>query len=294
MRKIGSILTLVFVAVSGYLLWPSLKTIAPKLLTEVQVLSGQVFTLIDQNKKTDTSKEVKGESTTGFFINDLDESITSSGVIAETNSARASSGLAPLLYNDKLSRSAMIKVNDMITKQYFEHASPTGVTVSDLGNEVGYSYITIGENLALGDFTSNNDVVTAWMKSPGHRANILNTKYTEIGVAARKATYQGNTVWFVVQHFGAERTMCPDVDQNLKLTIDSLRARIKSLEDRLTTMRTALQKPDAPIQPNYQQKVDAYNSLAKQYEDLNDTVANDIGSYNTEVRSFNKCLSKYQ
>jgi uncharacterized protein YkwD len=53
-----------------------------------------------------------------------------------------------------------------------------------LAKKVNYEYVVVGENLAEGDFTSDADLVKGWMDSPGHRANILNTKYEEIGIAS--------------------------------------------------------------------------------------------------------------
>jgi len=107
--------------------------------------------------------------------------LTVKGVIDNTNKQRALNGDLPVLKeNFKLNFSAEKKLQDMFVKQYFEHNSPEGIGVGDLGLQAGYEYIIIGENLALGNFKDDASLVDAWMASPGHRANILNKKYTEI------------------------------------------------------------------------------------------------------------------
>jgi uncharacterized protein YkwD len=90
----------------------------------------------------------------------------------------------------------------MFENQYFAHESPTGEKVSDLAKKFGYDFLLIGENLAMGNFSSDEDLVLAWMESPGHRENILNEKYQEIGVAVKKGIFEGKEVWIAVQHFG--------------------------------------------------------------------------------------------
>lgn len=109
--------------------------------------------------------EVEGEI-------DTEVSLSNSGILAETNSERARLGLSPLRISSNLNAAATLKVIDMFARQYFEHTSPTGVTISDLSESVGYDYILVGENLALGNFSSDAALVAAWMGSPGHRANI--------------------------------------------------------------------------------------------------------------------------
>ena len=66
-----------------------------------------------------------------------------------------------------------------------------------------YPYLAAGENLALGDFKNANELVAAWMASPGHRANILNGVYRDIGVATGFDAFEGRKTIIVVQIFGA-------------------------------------------------------------------------------------------
>lgn len=122
-----------------------------------------------------------------------------------TNADRQSQNLTTLKVSPVLEKAATLKANDMSTKGYFAHVSPEGYSPWHWFNEVGYSFIYAGENLAV-NFTESQDVETAWMNSPGHRANILNDKFTEIGIATQTGTYEGRSAIFVVQLFGKPLT----------------------------------------------------------------------------------------
>ena len=132
-----------------------------------------------------------------------------SQIIAQTNLQRQENGNLPALKeNAELDATAAAKANDMFINQYFEHVSPSGIGPGDLAQKNGYSYIVEGENLILGNFSSEKEVVQDWMNSPGHRANILNVRYTDIGVSIIKGTYKGQTVWIGVQEFGLPSSVC--------------------------------------------------------------------------------------
>jgi uncharacterized protein YkwD len=149
-------------------------------------------------------------------------SLNPSEIIYWTNIARSDNGGLPALNeNSILDKIAKIRTDDMFAKQYFDHYSPTGDNVSLEANANGYSYITIGENIALGNFGSSRDLVTAWMNSPGHRANILNTSYMDIGVAAEQGEYQGSEVWISSEVFGEPLSKCPSPDASLKQEISN-------------------------------------------------------------------------
>lgn len=113
----------------------------------------------------------------------LDSSVTAyeSEVVRLVNEARKQNGLSPLTTNWELSRVARYKSQDMVDKRYFSHTSPTYGSPFDMMKAFGISYRTAGENIAYGQRTPQ-EVVNAWMNSPGHRANILNGSFTQIGV----------------------------------------------------------------------------------------------------------------
>lgn len=102
-------------------------------------------------------------------------------VIRLVNEIRVQNGLKPLTENWELSRVARYKSQDMVDNRYFSHTSPTYGTPFQMIKAFGLSYRSAGENIAYGQKTPQA-VVNAWMNSSGHRANILNSSYTQIGV----------------------------------------------------------------------------------------------------------------
>lgn len=98
------------------------------------------------------------------------------------NQQRASNGLPNLKIDNEVQNVARIKAKDMVQNNYFSHTSPTYGSPFDMLNSFKVSYKTAGENIAGN--SSNKAAVTAWMNSPGHKANILNSSfnYTGIGV----------------------------------------------------------------------------------------------------------------
>lgn len=102
-------------------------------------------------------------------------------VIRLVNENRAENGLKPLTYDWELSRVARYKSQDMKDKKYFSHTSPTYGSPFQMIKSFGISYRSAGENIARG-YATPKAVVDGWMNSSGHRANILNSSFTRIGV----------------------------------------------------------------------------------------------------------------
>ncbi len=102
-------------------------------------------------------------------------------VVRLVNVYRSNAGLKPLLADAELSYIARLKSQDMCDKKYFSHTSPTYGSPFQMMKDFGVSYRSAGENIAMGQRTPS-EVVTAWMNSPGHRANILNSSFRRIGV----------------------------------------------------------------------------------------------------------------
>lgn len=102
-------------------------------------------------------------------------------VILLVNEIRAENGLKALSYDWELARVARYKSQDMKDMGYFTHNSPVYGTPFQMIKNFGISYRSAGENIAKG-YATPKAVVNAWMNSSGHRANILNAKYTHIGV----------------------------------------------------------------------------------------------------------------
>lgn len=121
-----------------------------------------------------------------------------------TNDERAAVSLPPLSGNAILKRAAQRKAEDMAAKGYFSHESPDGRAPWDFMKAAGYEYRHAGENLAI-HFYDSSDVVSAWMASPTHRANIVKPVYTEIGIGIATGLYEGRQTTFVVQFFGTPK-----------------------------------------------------------------------------------------
>ena len=102
-------------------------------------------------------------------------------VVRLVNEIRVKNGLRELTYDWQLSRVARIKSQDMRDNGYFSHTSPTYGSPFQMMKSFGITYRSAGENIARGQ-QSPQAVVNAWMNSSGHRANILNSSFTHIGV----------------------------------------------------------------------------------------------------------------
>jgi len=122
-------------------------------------------------------------------------------VVDLTNDERAELAAAPLQRNSLLDQAARAKAQHMADNQYFAHFAPDGTTPWSFFADSGYVYAHAGENLAI-HFTDSTEVVEAWMQSPAHRKNIVDQKYTEIGVGTARGTFDGYDTVYVVQLFG--------------------------------------------------------------------------------------------
>jgi hypothetical protein len=118
-------------------------------------------------------------------------------LLTETNAARAKNSLAPLAMNQELNQAAQAKASNMLAVGYWSHNAPDGTTPWAFVENAGYKYIDAGENLARG-FNTTDAIMTAWMESPSHRANVLGQDYTEVGFAAVNGRLDGRQTTLVV------------------------------------------------------------------------------------------------
>jgi len=125
-------------------------------------------------------------------------------LITFTNQQRTSAGLKPLAKNKELMASAQAKAEDMLTDDYWEHYAPDNTSPWDFIRANGYTYEYAGENLAKG-FTDDQSVVTAWMQSPAHRKNILDSTFQDIGIAVVNGRLLGQKTTLVVAHYGKQK-----------------------------------------------------------------------------------------
>ncbi|MGW7404892.1 sigma-70 family RNA polymerase sigma factor [Streptomyces sp. NPDC054833] len=120
-------------------------------------------------------------------------------VVALVNKERANAGCGPLTENAQLEKAAQAHSDDMAARNFFDHTNPDGVDPGQRITAAGYRWSTYGENIAQGQQTPQS-VMDSWMNSPGHRANILNCSFKEIGVGVHKGS--GGPWW--TQDFGAK------------------------------------------------------------------------------------------
>ena len=131
----------------------------PQIKNAASIKPGQKLTIPSQGTVSDYEKEVA----------------------RLVNVERAKRGLQKLTLNAKISKVARIKCQDMINKRYFSHTSPTYGSPFRMMESFGIRFSAAGENIAYGQKTPA-EVMRGWMNSPGHRANILSSTYSNIGV----------------------------------------------------------------------------------------------------------------
>lgn len=119
-----------------------------------------------------------------------------------TNARRETFHLSYLAPNPKLEEAARLKAEHMAANGYFSHIGPDGTTPWDWIDTTGYVFTYAGENLAI-NFLDSEEVIEAWMNSERHKENILNNKFTEVGIGSAKGMYKGEEAIFVVQLFAA-------------------------------------------------------------------------------------------
>ncbi|MBI3385193.1 hypothetical protein HY030_03315 [Candidatus Gottesmanbacteria bacterium] len=147
-----------------------------------------------------TSPQVLGLAT-NINSQDLEEAV---------NKERIENGLTPLKINNLLNKAATEKANDMFTKGYWAHFAPDGKTPWFFIDQAGYQYKYAGENLAR-DFALSNQVVAAWMKSATHKKNILDSKFSDMGLAVVNGNLSGEPTTLVVQLFGTQTQNPPQI-----------------------------------------------------------------------------------
>ncbi len=222
-------------------------------------------------------------------------SLTTRGVLSWTNAHRKEHGAAALVPNDALNAAAETKLKDLFAKQYFEHESPDGIGPGTLAGQAGYLYVLVGENLALGNFKDDQALVQAWMNSPGHRANILEPKYAEIGIAVGRGVYEGRNTWIAVQEFGRPQAACPKPDETLGAKIIEDKAQLDQLETEAAVLKADIERADHPRSRSeenaYNANVDRYNSFVERINALLKQIQGEITAYNGGVEADNLCAS---
>jgi len=264
---------------------------------DVIKLSENIDTGVKEFQKTEigsiiseTGKEIFTPSPLNVGGESNEVVLLKSKIIAETNAQRIANGLPALVENNILDDAATAKANDMFKNQYFEHISPTGVDPGKLVQNQGYEYIVTGENLILGNFKDEADLVQDWMNSEGHRANILNTRYAEIGVSVVKGTYNGETVWISVQEFGLPMSACTKPSESLKTQIEVQQTELGQLSFSIDEKKKEIDNTNKNSS-YYSQMINDYNSMVANYNSFGEQLKNIILQYNNQVNDFNQCVN---
>jgi hypothetical protein len=140
--------------------------------------------------------------------------ISADQIITLTNKQRSDNNLPALVTNSQLALAAQAKAKYMFEKNFWAHNAPDGTTPWFFIEHQGYKYSAAGENLAR-DFYTSSAVVSAWMDSPGHKANIMNTNYQEIGIGVMNGTLDGKETTLVVQMFGKPLSGVPQTPSDI-------------------------------------------------------------------------------
>lgn len=223
--------------------------------------------------------------------NPEDAQINQFDIFIATNKERSAYTLPSFSWNTHLEAMAKAKALDMIQKQYFAHESPDGKNVDNLAHQFAYRYSLVGENLAMGDFTSGQEIVEGWMNSEGHRANILKPQYTEIGIGVVLGkSPEGRMMWYAVQEFGRPSPSCTAPNETTQKRIreeeEALQQQRRELDDlRLRIESETRQQQYTELAELYNTKSDAYNGLLSALKPL-------IEQYNTEVQAYNMCIAR--
>ncbi len=208
-----------------------------------------------------------------------------------TNRERELAGLSALERNGLLDQAAQLKLEEMFQLQYFDHDSPDGRGIDSLAQRAGYQFILIGENLAKGNFSSEQNLVEGWMNSPGHRQNILDQRYREIGLAARTGLFEGKNTWLAVQIFGLPISFCPSPVEDLKISIQERKVFMTEMHQELQDLQSALTDFWPRRGEAYYQLAERYNVLVQEYNQMVQETRGLIDEYNIQVAKFNRCIN---
>jgi len=133
-------------------------------------------------------------------------------IIQEVNPVRKDQGFLDLEINEKLTQAAQLKAEDMIKRNYFSHTGPEGETPWIWLDQAGYNYAIAGENLAM-DVNDPKVLVRAWLDSPAHAKNILNSHFADIGIGIAKGEISGRATIVVVMFLGREMNIVEEITQ---------------------------------------------------------------------------------
>jgi len=165
-----------------------------------------------------------------------------------SNQQRSQNGLGGYQLNSKLSQAAAAKAQHMFAKNYWAHTAPDGTTPWSFISASGYSYTLAGENLAK-DFSTSAGVVSGWMGSSGHRANVLSTRFRDVGYAAVNGTLQGKKTTLVVAMYAQPAASAPASKPSTTTAKPAPSSATRSTAPSSSPAKPAAEQPKAATKP---------------------------------------------
>ncbi len=216
-------------------------------------------------------------------------------VLELLNKDRQAASLEALQLNPILSSSALAKANDIVAKDYFAHISPDGKKPWDWIDRGQYAYAIVGENLAM-NFTTALSVHKALMNSPSHKHNIMNDKYSDIGLAMVSGEIEGKKTNVLVQIFSrpVERILVKTDDEQIeipKLTETSKKASKIEPQNNIEVLAMETKEDNIEVRENLpsEENIKAVNDL-ETIKNLSDKTVEDVYEdiSKTELKSIAK------
>lgn len=168
--------------------------------TDTTRIAANVLGAILGTRTTATSREraVTRRNTDAPAVRSVQSGpISAQSVLDAMNTERRARGLAPLRLDARLNAAAADRARDMFDQRYFDHVAPDGTQPFTWVRHRSYRYSTVGENLAQG-YRSARATVDGWMRSPGHRANLLGRSFADAGIAIVRGSPDGRTNGYTV------------------------------------------------------------------------------------------------
>ena len=192
-------------------------------------------------------------------------------ILVLINKERINNNLSELKENKILDSSALAKADDMIINNYFDHYSPNGKKPWDWINRAVYPYLFVGENLAM-NFTSAESAHNALMQSPSHKKNILNEKYSDIGLAVVSGKIDGKNTNILVQLFGSKNNNI--IDKKVAISNKSNKIKIKTKTENKTITPEIKQEKNIKNQKNIINNKTINNTKNIKTEDIKKNIEN--------------------
>lgn len=277
-------------AATGFYFWSAVKDLSKNVSQKFEAGLEDVKKINQVNIARELKREVLTSSPLRVDGPKNQATLAREKIIAETNIQRFNHGLPPLIENVQLNNAATAKARDMFDNQYFDHVSPAGLGPGEIAKFHGYDYIIVGENLILGNFASEKEMIQAWMNSPPHKENILNERFQEIGAAVIEGIYEGQTVWIGAQEFGLHISVCRTPNDDLRNQIEENKSRLESLEKEINVKKSEIE--NTKLRPSERNElVNEYNRLVADYNNLSQQTKNLAFIYNQETDVFNQCVT---